>query len=103
MTLNSSKVLYAFLALIAALTVGVVLAVVVGVITSLRCLVEFPLTVYGACVNNEKTRRLTEAFGVQSIKELERQQEMTADEEMWDRHIKRMEKKKEKYKDRDSV
>ena len=99
MSLNSSKVLYAFLALIAGLTVGVVLAVVVALITAAQCFVRFPLQLYVICMNNEKARRLTDAFGVQNMKELQRQEEMTSGEKMWERHIKRMEKKKQQYKD----
>jgi hypothetical protein len=103
MSLNSSKILYAFLALVIGLTVGVVVAVIVGVVVTLQCFVRFPLQLYAICVDNEKTRRLTGAFGTQSKKDLRRQEERTAGEKMWERHIKRMDKKKQKYKDHDPV
>ena len=78
MSLNSSKILYAFLALVIGLTVGVVVAVIVGVVVTLQCFVRFPLQLYAICVDNEKTRRLTGAFGTQSKKDLRRQEERTA-------------------------
>ena len=97
---TTTKVIYALLAIICGLTVGVLVAAITGVCTALETLLRFPFQVYYGAVNTAQVRRLNEAFHVQSMEEVERrrQEEMSEDEKMWDRHIKRMEKKKQ-YKD----
>jgi hypothetical protein len=102
---TTTKVIYALLAIICGLTVGVLVAAITGVCTALETLLRFPFQVYYGAVNTAQVRRLNEAFHVQSMEEVERrrQEEMTAGERMWDRHMKRMDKKKQQYKDKDEV
>ena len=105
MNTTTVKLIYALLAIICGLTVGALVAVLVGVSTALATFIKFPFQVYYGCVSTAKVKRLNEAFNVQSMGEIERKrrEEMTAGEKMWDRHIKRMEKKKQQYKDQDGV
>ena len=102
---TTTKVIYALLAIICGLTVGVLVAAITGACAAIETLLRFPFQVYYGAVSTAQVRRLNEAFNVQSMEEVEqrRLEGMSEDEKMWERHIKRMEKKKEKYKDRDSV
>jgi len=90
------KVIYALLAIVCGLTVGVLVAAITGVCTAIETFLRFPFQVYYGAVSTAQVRRLNEAFHVQSMEEVEqrRWEEMSEDEKMWERHIQKMEKKK---------
>ncbi len=73
---------YLILSIIAGLTVGVVVAVFASVAALVHTLFAFPIQVYRA-----STQRLRESDYIRE------------NEDIWDRHIARMEKKKQQYKD----
>tara|TARA_B100000519_G_C14210246_1_gene422295 strand:+ start:1029 stop:1283 length:255 start_codon:yes stop_codon:yes gene_type:complete len=77
---------YLILSIIAGLTVGILLAVFVGVTAMLHSLLAFPIQVY-----RTSTARLKEV------------EQIIQNENIWDRHIRRMEDKKQQYKDHDPV
>mgnify|MGYP003150512253 CR=1 FL=1 len=77
---------YLILAIIAGLTVGIVVAAFASIAALVHTLFAFPIQVYYS-----STRR---------SRELE---DMRKNENIWDRHIARMEKKKQQYKDHDRV
>ena len=77
---------YLILSIIAGLTVGVILAVFVGITAMVHSLIAFPMQVY-----HTSTTRLREV------------EQIIENEDIWDRHIRRMEKKKQQYKDHDPV
>ena len=81
------KVIYLILSLIAGLTVGVVLAVFLGIAVFFQTLLSFPVSVY--------LRSLESRHGGSPPPKKPK--------DVWDRHIARMEKKKQQYKDRDRV
>jgi hypothetical protein len=77
---------YLILSIIAGLTVGVVVAVFASVAALVHTLLAFPIQVYYS-----STKRLRELEGVKK------------NEDIWDRHIARMDEKKQQYKDRDEA
>ena len=77
---------YLILSLIAGLTVGVLLALFVGITAMLHSLIAFPVQVY-----RTSTSRLKQV------------EQIIENENIWDRHIRRMEDKKQQYKDHDPV
>jgi hypothetical protein len=93
---KATKITYAILSILAGLTVGVLVALIVGVITTLQALIKFPVEVYRGCTRNAEFKRLHQAFNVQTMEDLEKKRwdEMTEDEKMWERHIQKMENKK---------
>ena len=68
---------YLILSLVAGLTVGVILAVFVGITAMVHSLVAFPMQVYRGA-----TTRLREV------------EEIIENEDIWDRHIRKMEENK---------
>jgi len=68
---------YLILSLVAGLTVGILLAVFVGVTAMLHSLIAFPVQVY-----RTSTARLKEV------------EQIIANEDMWERHIRKMEENK---------
>ena len=77
---------YLILSIIAGLTVGILLAVFVGVTAMLHSLLAFPIQVY-----RTSTARLKEV------------EQIIQNENIWDRHIRRMEDKKQQYKDHEQA
>ena len=77
---------YLILSIIAGLTVGIVVAVFASVAALVHTLFAFPIQVYHS--------------STQKLRELE---DIRKNEDIWDRHIARMDKKKQQYKDRDRV
>jgi uncharacterized protein YacL len=82
------KIIYAMVALISGLTVGVVVATFVCLIKFLETLISFPLEVYRMMLQSYKTRIMMQAFMPESPQEGEEQK--SESEKMWDRHIERI-------------
>ena len=82
------KIIYAMVALISGLTVGVVVATFVCLIKFLETLISFPLEVYRMMLQSYKTRIMMQAFMPESPQEEEEQK--SESEKMWDRHIERI-------------
>ena len=82
------KIIYAMVALISGLTVGVVVATFVCLIKFLETLISFPLEVYRMMMQSYKTRIMMQAFMPESPQEPE--EEKSQSEKMWDRHIERI-------------
>ena len=82
------KALYFILSLIAGLTVGVILAVFLGLTVFFQTLLTLPVSVYLKSVSNHEgdSRRASKK-----------------PEDIWDRHIARMEQKKQQYKDHEQA
>ena len=78
MNIKLIKLSYGILAILAGLTVGLALAVYVGLMTCLQTFIMFPLQVYTNCVNSAIDKK------------------MGADENIWERHIRRMKEHNEK-------
>ena len=88
------RLIYATIAILAGITVGIVVAVFLSVLRFLEILISFPLEIYRALISAYKTRLMMQAFNVgQPHIEEDRR---TPDEKMWDRHIERMKQKKSK-------
>jgi len=86
------KLVYALISLIAALTVGLFVSVFIGVITTLQVFFRFPIRIYNSLVEAEITRLKLQAFNVQTQAN---EDEETIADKMWERHIKRMNEKKQ--------
>ena len=82
------KIIYAMVALISGLTVGVVVAIFVSFMKLLETLISFPLEVYRMMMQSYKTRIMMQAFMPESPQEGE--EKKSESEEMWDRHIERI-------------
>jgi hypothetical protein len=80
MNIKLIKLLYAILSIIAGLTVGLVLSLYVGIAAGVQTFIVFPLQIYTNCVNNFIENKI-KAMGSPA----------QGDEDMWDRHIQRME------------
>ena len=85
------KIIYAMVALISGLTVGVVVAIFVSFMKLLETLISFPLEVYRMMMQSYKTRIMMQAFMPESPQEPE--EEKSESEKMWDRHIERIKNK----------
>ena len=96
MKVKTLKLFYLLLSIFCGLTVGVLVAVIVGICSAIETLVRFPFQVYHGAVSGAEYKRLNQAFNLQTMEELERQRwdAMTEDEKMSERHIQKMEKKK---------
>ena len=85
------KIIYAMVALISGLTVGVVVAIFVSFMELLKTLISFPLEVYRMMMQSYKTRIMMQAFMPQSPEQSEDEEENKSEsEKMWDRHIARI-------------
>jgi hypothetical protein len=80
MNIKLIKFSYAILSIIAGLTVGVILALYVGLMSCIQTLIVFPFQIYTNCVNSAIEKKIR-AMGSPA----------QGDEDMWDRHIQRME------------
>ena len=85
------KVIHIFISIFAALTVGVLLAVFIGVATLIDSFLKFPVQVYMNLREQERIRRLTQAFTPYHEGDGEQ-----IEEGIWDKHIRRMEEKKKR-------
>ena len=86
------KLIYGTIALVAGITVGVVVAIFSGVLRFFEILISFPLEIYKSLVQTYKTRLMMQAFNVQESSE-EAEDERSNSDKMWDRHIERINKK----------
>ena len=87
-----AKLIYGTIALLAGITVGVVVAVFLAVLRFFEVLISFPLEIYKSLVQTYKTRLMMQAFNVQESSG-EKEDERSNSDKMWDRHIERMNKK----------
>lgn len=87
-----AKLIYGTIALLAAMTVGVVVAIFLAVIRFFEVLISFPLEIYRSLVQTYKTRLMMQAFNVQESSKEEGDERSNSDK-MWDRHIERINKK----------
>ena len=85
MNIKLIKFSYAILSIIAGLTVGVILALYVGLMSCIQTLIVFPFQIYTNCVNSAIEKKI-KAMGSPA----------QGDEDMWDRHIQRMEEQNKK-------
>jgi uncharacterized membrane protein len=85
MNIKLIKFSYAILSIIAGLTVGVILALYVGLMSCIQTLIVFPFQIYTNCVNSAIEKKI-KAMGSPA----------QGDEDMWDRHIQRMEEQNRK-------
>ena len=86
------KILHILISLIAALTVGVLLSLFIGIASLIDSFFKFPLQVYRNLEEQERLRRLSQLFTPHHngtpVEPL--------DDDIWERHIRRMEEKKKK-------
>tara|TARA_R100000995_G_scaffold82709_1_gene57012 strand:- start:16 stop:381 length:366 start_codon:yes stop_codon:yes gene_type:complete len=85
------KIIHVFISIVAALTVGVLLAVFIGLATMIDSFLKFPVQVYMNLREQERIRRLTQAFTP-----YHKSDDKEVEEGMWEKHIRRMEGKKKK-------
>ena len=83
MNIKLIKLSYGILSIIAGLTVGLVLALYIGLLAFLQSFIMFPLQVYTNCVRSAIAKRMVE-------------NEDAGAEAMWERHIRRMEEENQK-------
>jgi len=86
------KLVYAVISLIAALTVGLFVSIFIGAVTTLQVFFRFPIRIYNSLVEAEITRLKLQAFNIQTQ---ENEDEETMADKMWERHIRRMNEKKQ--------
>jgi predicted lipid-binding transport protein (Tim44 family) len=84
MNINLIKFSYAVLSIIAGLTVGLVLALYVGLLACLQAFFMFPLQVYTNCIKSSMAKRIEDDSLEQENKDI------------WKRHIQRMKDQNEK-------
>ena len=85
------KIIYATIALISGLTVGIVIAICISLIKLIESLITFPLEVYRMLMQSYKTRIMMQAFMPESPEsEVDTR---SKEEKMWDKHIARIRKK----------
>ena len=85
MNIKLIKFSYAILSIIAGLTVGVILALYVGLMSCIQTLIVFPFQIYTNCVNSAIEKKI-KSMGSPA----------QGDEDMWERHIQRMEEQSRK-------
>jgi len=85
MNIKLIKLLYAILSIIAGLTVGLVLSLYIALIAGLQTFLMFPLQVYNNCVRSAIAKRIEENEVVTQ-----------KNEDMWERHIRRMDEENKK-------
>ena len=85
------KIIYATIALISGLTVGIVIAICISLIKLIESLITFPLEVYRMMMQSYKTRIMMQAFMPESPEQNEEEGEQKSEsEKMWERHIERI-------------
>jgi len=93
MKFNYAKLGYGLFSLVAGLTVGLLLAIFVGICAFLNSLVTFPLHIYKESVESYQARKLKKIFGVSKDFQRADFQVPAKAESIWDKHIRRMEEK----------
>ena len=86
------KFIYATIALLSGLTVGVVVAIFVSIIKFIESLIAFPLEIYRTLMQSYKTRIMMQAFMPKSEAQEDdtEEQPKSETEKMWERHIERI-------------
>ena len=84
------KILHVLISIVAALTVGVLLSIFIGIASLLDTFFSFPIQVYRNLRQQEKLRRLSQVFTPAYNEPKSEPEEDT----IWDKHIRRMEEKK---------
>ena len=84
------KIIHVLISIVAALTVGVILSVFIGGASLLDAFVQFPIQVYRNLREQERVRRLSQVFTPTHTEP----KAMPEEENIWDKHIRRMEQKK---------
>tara|TARA_R110000744_G_scaffold25128_1_gene62445 strand:+ start:310 stop:570 length:261 start_codon:yes stop_codon:yes gene_type:complete len=79
MNIKVIKLSYGILSIIAGLTVGLVLALYVGILAGLGAFMMFPFQVYTNCVNSAIEKKMKDS-GLSSQE----------NDKMWERHVRRM-------------
>ena len=93
MKFNYYKIGYGIFSLLAGLTVGVLLALFVGVSTFFNSLIGFPVQIYKQCVQIAHAKRMEKLFGLSENHQFG-DFKQPSEESIWDKHIERMEEKK---------
>jgi len=93
MKFNYAKLGYGLFSLAAGLTVGLLLAIFVGICAFFNSLVTFPLQIYKQSVEAHQARKLKKIFGVSKDFQRADFQVPAQEESIWDKHIRRMEQK----------
>ena len=83
------------IALLAGVTVGVVVSIFMAVLRFFEVLISFPLEIYRALMHSYRTKLMMDAFHVKNSIE-QSHDEPSDSEKMWARHIERMKEKKSK-------
>lgn len=94
MKFDYAKLGYGLFSLVAGLTVGLLLAIFIGICAFFNSLVIFPLQIYKKSVEAHRARRLKRIFGVSKDFQRADFQVPPQEESIWDKHIQRMEQKK---------
>jgi hypothetical protein len=77
------KIVHILVSILAALTVGVLLSLFIGIASLIDSFFKFPLQVYRNLEEQERLRRLSQVFTPTQEQE-----------NIWDKHIRKMEEKK---------
>ena len=93
MKFNLYKIGYAIFSLLAGLTVGVLLAAFIGISSFINSLIGFPVQIYKQCVVQHTARRMQKVFGIRKNHQFA-DAKQPSEESIWDKHIQRMEEKK---------
>ncbi len=93
MKYDYAKLGYGLFSLVAGLTVGLLLAIFIGICAFFNSLVIFPLQIYKKSVEAHRARRLKRIFGVSKDFQRADFQVPPQEESIWDKHIRRMEEK----------
>tara|TARA_R100001509_G_scaffold80249_1_gene45085 strand:- start:366 stop:662 length:297 start_codon:yes stop_codon:yes gene_type:complete len=93
MKFDYAKLGYGLFSLVSGLTVGLLLAMFIGICAFFNSLITFPLQIYKQSVEAYQVRRLRKIFGVRKDSQLA-DFKQPSEESIWDKHIQRMEQKK---------
>ena len=86
------KIIYATIALLSGLTVGIVVSIFISLIKLIESLICFPLEIYRTLMQSYKTRIMMQTFMPKSeTEEGDTQKDPKSEsEKMWERHIQRI-------------
>ena len=83
-----TKILYFIFALVAGLTVGLLLSIFIAISVFFQSFLTFPIAVYSRSVSSYES----------GLREISKEPK-----DIWERHIARMEEKKQQYKDHEEA
>jgi len=84
------KIVHILVSILAALTVGVLLSLFIGIASLIDSFFKFPLQVYRNLEEQERLRRLSQFF----TPTYDQPESEPEEDTIWDKHIRRMEEKK---------